>query len=101
MEGHRKIYTDQSALYNAEQGDYESAVGKYRAIKLAIQIAEKYCGQTIYFPHNYDFRGRIYPISIGLSPQGSDEVKALLLYKNTEKLTEDGIKWNWFKRKDH
>jgi len=85
----------QITLYNAEKGDYESAVGKYRAIKLATQIAEKYCGQTIYFPHNYDFRGRIYPISIGLSPQGSDEVKALLLYKNTEKLTEIGEKWNW------
>jgi DNA-directed RNA polymerase len=93
--GIRKIFTEQSRLYNAERGDYESAVGKYRAVKLAMQIAEKYIGQTIYFPHNYDFRGRIYPISIGLSPQGSDAVKALLLYKNTEALTNAGTEWNW------
>jgi DNA-directed RNA polymerase len=95
LQTNREYAKTQIELYDAERGDYESAVGKYRAIKLAIQIAEKYVGETLYFPHNYDFRGRIYPISIGLSPQGSDEVKALLLYKNTEELTESGIQWNW------
>ena len=91
----RLDFQSKVSLYEAERGDYESAVGKYRAIKLAMQIAERYIGETIYFPHNYDFRGRIYPISIGLSPQGSDGVKALLLYKNTEELTDLGISWNW------
>ena len=95
IEAHRAEFRDKAALYDAEKRDYESAVGKYRAVKLAMQIAERYSGETIYFPHNYDFRGRIYPISIGLSPQGSDAVKALLLYKNTEELNETGEKWNW------
>ncbi len=76
--------------------DYESELGKYRAIRLAIQIAEEYQDdEQIYFPHSFDFRGRIYPLPIGLSPQGSDAVKSLLLYKNTQKLTERGEKWNW------
>lgn len=95
LEAERADFRDKVSLYDAERSDYESAVGKYRAVKLAMQIAERYKGETIYFPHNYDFRGRIYPISIGLSPQGSDAVKALLLYKNTETLNETGIKWNW------
>lgn len=91
----RALYIEQLELFNAEKTDYESAVGKYRAVKLAIHIAEWYAGETIYFPHSYDFRGRIYPIPIGLSPQGSDAVKAMLLYKEVEKPTAMGRKWNW------
>ena len=92
----RGEYSDQAQLYNAECGDYESAFGKYQAVKLAVDIAEKYKDEkVIYFPHNYDFRGRVYPLPVGLSPQGSDAVKALLLYKNKEELTQEGAKWNW------
>jgi len=86
-------YYEAIALYNAEAGDYESAVGKWRATKNAINIAYDYLDQDIYFPHNYDFRGRIYPIPIGLSPQGSDAVKALLEFAEGEVLNEDGANW--------
>lgn len=91
----REIYKDRAALYNAEVSDYESAVGKYRYAKLAVSIAEKYVEKTIYFPHSFDFRGRIYPLPIGLSPQGSDAIKALLLYANEERLTKSGLQWCW------
>lgn len=91
----RKRFHELVSLHNADKADYESALGKYRAIKLAIRIADDYQHETLYFPHSFDFRGRIYPLPIGLSPQGSDAVKALLLYKNTETLTERGIAWNW------
>ena len=91
----RTIYQERAALYNAEVSDYESAVGKYRYAKLAISIAEQYVGKVIYFPHSFDFRGRIYPLPIGLSPQGSDAIKALLLYANREPLNESGLKWCW------
>lgn len=91
----RQDFRDKAALYNADIKDFESALGKYRAIKLAIYIADKYRKDTIWFPHSFDFRGRVYPLPIGLSPQGSDAVKALLLYKNTEPLTTSGQQWNW------
>ena len=92
----RKQYQDQVALYKAETSDYESELGKYRAIKLALSIGVEYKDEeVIYFPHSFDFRGRVYPLPIGLSPQGSDAVKSLLLYKNTKKLDEDGLKWSW------
>ena len=93
---HREEVRSAIELYNAEATDFESAIGKWRATKLAVSIAEQYQHEDeIYFPHSYDFRGRVYPLPIGLSPQGSDAVKSLLLYKNTEPLTELGIKWNW------
>ena len=95
IEKARAIFRESVALFNADSGDFESAIGKYRAIRLAVQIAEQYVDEVIYFPHSYDFRGRIYPLPIGLSPQGSDAVKSLLLYANTEELSEQGIRWNW------
>jgi DNA-directed RNA polymerase len=91
----REHFIKQSAIYNSEKSDFESAVGKYRSVKLAMTVAEDYVGKTFYFPHNYDFRGRVYPISVGLTPQGSSAVKALLLYANTKPATDEGMEWNW------
>lgn len=80
-------------LYQAEARDFESEIGKYRAVKMAIEIANEYKGEDIYFPHSYDSRGRIYPIPVGLSPQGSDAVKAMLTYSTGEVLNRDGAAW--------
>ena len=95
IKAYRSKYTELLQLYNAEISDYESEVGKYRAVKIAVEIAKEYFGKTIYFPHSFDFRGRIYPIAIGLSPQGSDAIKAMLNYSKGEKLNEEGEKWAW------
>lgn len=93
IEKDREVFREKVDLYKAECRDFESAMGKYRVVKLALQIAEKYKGRTIYFPHSYDFRGRIYPLAIGLSPQGSDVVKSLLSYANGEPLDRKGAEW--------
>ena len=95
IKSYRSKYTELLQLYNAEVSDYESEVGKYKAVKIAVEIAKEYFGKTIYFPHSFDFRGRIYPIAIGLSPQGSDAIKAMLNYSNGEKLNKEGEKWAW------
>lgn len=90
----KQNYFKEVEIYRAEKSDYESEVGKYRAVKLALEIAELYKDfDEIYFPHSYDFRGRIYPIPVGLSPQGSDTVKAMIDYKHGEVLTERGKEW--------
>ena len=86
----RRQYRDQMSLYKAEMGDYESAMGKFRAVRLALSVCDRYKDEeAIYFPHSYDFRGRVYPLPIGLTPQGSDAVKALLLYKDCLLYTSD------------
>lgn len=89
----RKLFQDGVELYQAEVRDFESAMGKYRAVKMAIEIANDYKGRDIYFPHSYDSRGRVYPIPVGLSPQGSDAVKSMLSYKEGQVLNRDGAEW--------
>jgi DNA-directed RNA polymerase len=90
----KQSYFKEVEIYKAEKSDFESEVGKYRAIKLALEIAELYQEyDEIYFPHSYDFRGRVYPIPVGLSPQGSDTVKSMIDYKKGEVLTERGKEW--------
>lgn len=52
---------------------------------------EKY--KAIYFPHNLDFRGRIYAVPIALNPQGNDLCKGLLTFSNGKAIGERGFYW--------
>jgi DNA-directed RNA polymerase len=49
--------------------------------------------KQIWFPHNLDFRSRIYPISDYLTPQGTDVARALLLFAQGKPLGEEGVFW--------
>jgi len=40
-----------------------------------------------------DFRGRLYTAQSVLQPQGSDLVKSFLLFSQSQKLNENGVKW--------
>ena len=46
----------------------------------------------IYFPHNIDFRGRIYPLP-RFCPQGNDLCKSLLLFAEGKEIGEQGRTW--------
>ena len=48
-----------------------------------------------YYPHNCDFRGRLYPVcGVGsINPQGDDSGKALLEFAEGKALGEDGLQW--------
>lgn len=48
---------------------------------------------AIYFPYNLDFRGRIYPISNYLSPQGGDLSRALLTFADAKPVGSEGGTW--------
>lgn len=91
----RREYMDAIDLWKSERFSYESAVGKFRAVKLAVEVAKDYVGKVIYMPHSFDFRGRVYPVPIGAQPQGSDAIKAILEYAEGEVLTERGEQWAW------
>ena len=49
--------------------------------------------EEIFFPHNMDFRGRIYSIPSGVSPQSDDLGKALLEFAEAQPLGKDGAFW--------
>lgn len=58
-----------------------------------LQVAEDFKDQTMYFPHNIDFRGRAYPIPPHLNHMGSDLNRSLLTFKNGQPIGERGIFW--------
>lgn len=56
-------------------------VSKRFALLGALEIAERVKDEPeIYFPHQFDFRGRLYAIPVHLNPQGPDYCKALLTF---------------------
>lgn len=67
-----------------------------RNVALAQQmfVAKKFADEDeIFFPHNIDFRGRIYPIPTALNPQGDDRSKGMLEFAHGKPLGEDGAYW--------
>ncbi|CAJ0942842.1 unnamed protein product, partial [Mesorhabditis belari] len=55
--------------------------------------AHAYQGKVIYFPHNMDFRGRVYPISPHLSHMGDDVNRCLLKFARGRPLENHGFHW--------
>jgi len=51
--------------------------------------------EELYFPHNLDFRGRIYPLAGrgAINPQGDDSGKAMLRFAHGKELGEEGVPW--------
>jgi DNA-directed RNA polymerase len=69
--------------------------GQRLTISQLIWLAEKFAPeQAIYFPHELDFRGRVYPIPAGgPNPQGDDLQKALLEFSEGKPLGYIGAQW--------
>ncbi|TPX74859.1 DNA-directed RNA polymerase [Chytriomyces confervae] len=62
-------------------------------INYKIEIARSFIGQTIYFPHNMDFRGRAYPMPAHLNHMGNDFCRGLLMFDQKKRLGARGLKW--------
>jgi DNA-directed RNA polymerase len=63
--------------YEENRKNLAKRVQTVQATRLARRFSEY---PAIYFPHQMDFRGRIYPMPILLNPQGPDYVKGLLTF---------------------
>lgn len=73
---------------------YESDLGTYRATKRLLSVAREMAQfDKFYFPHNMDFRTRIYPIPTDLNPQSSDLSKGLLRFARGTRLGKEGVFW--------
>lgn len=60
---------------------------------LKLQVAEKFKDRVVYFPHNMDFRGRVYPIPPHLNHMGSDLCRGLLTFAEGVPLGKRGLYW--------
>jgi DNA-directed RNA polymerase len=74
----------------------DRAVQNSRVIQMEriIAMAEKFQDEeTLYFPTQLDFRGRMYAMPSFLNPQGTDCAKGLLTFARGCKLGESGLRW--------
>ncbi|KIM41950.1 hypothetical protein M413DRAFT_71072 [Hebeloma cylindrosporum] len=63
------------------------------SVNYKIEIARAFLGDTIYMPHNLDFRGRAYPIPPHLNHIGDDLSRALLVFAEGKPLGVRGLQW--------
>lgn len=61
-------------------------------IRLNLARSFKRCSK-LYFPHNMDFRGRVYPIPPHLNHMGNDLNRGILEFSEGKPLGEDGLYW--------
>lgn len=73
----------------------QSRQSKAMRALIACTTARKYADyDKIYFPWNMDYRGRCYPMTTTLSPQGDDITKALLVFAEPAPCKNpDDYKW--------
>jgi DNA-directed RNA polymerase, mitochondrial len=74
------------------------AVGDFIILRACIYflffcIYIQFLGETIYFPHNLDFRGRAYPLPAHLNHIGNDVCRGLLVFDKAKPLGENGLRW--------
>ena len=58
-----------------------------------LEVARAYLGETFYFPHNCDFRGRAYPMTPFLNHMSADNVRGMLVFAQGKELTPQGLLW--------
>lgn len=77
-------------LHSKERKRHADAMALWRISTMAEEYRNY---DKFYFVYTTDFRGRIYPVTSGLSPQGADYSKGLLRFSEGKELGEDGAYW--------
>ncbi|KAG6034348.1 hypothetical protein E4U40_004028 [Claviceps sp. LM458 group G5] len=62
-------------------------------MNLQLEVARMFRNQTIYFPHNVDYRGRAYPMPTYLNHMGADHTRGVLKFARGKELGERGLRW--------
>lgn len=79
---------------NARHTRNHQLAGKRIATISTLTIAKRFSEYPLfYFPHNTDWRGRVYPIPVFLQPQGGDLAKGLLRFSKGLPLGSEGWRW--------
>jgi DNA-directed RNA polymerase len=68
---------------------------KFMALSLALRMAGRFQdAESIHFVYHLDSRGRAYPRTVGVNPQGTDLQKALLHFADGLPLdSKDAVRW--------
>ena len=88
LKEHKKVLVE---YYHRENSRISKAM-RLKDIEYAAAEYSQY--ETIYFPHNIDFRGRVYPVCCNISPQGDDVAKSLVKFADAPALeSEEAAKY--------
>jgi DNA-directed RNA polymerase len=84
--------------YRARKSAAHTAEGARRSRWITIQAQRGLASlfaqdEALFFPHYLDFRGRMYPLPTGMTPQGNDLGRALLEFADGLPLGENGGYW--------
>ncbi|OAA56123.1 DNA-directed RNA polymerase, bacteriophage type [Cordyceps fumosorosea ARSEF 2679] len=86
---HKKWIRDIKIIENERSGLHSQRC----YMNLQLEIARAFRNQTIYFPHNVDYRGRAYPMPTYLNHMGADHARAVLSFAKGKPLGEAGLRW--------
>lgn len=87
----RKIHIQRKARAHQANGRLS---GKRSSFLRQLEVARMMLNEdTIWFPHSFDFRFRMYPIPQDLNPQGDELTKALLEFAEGKPVGAYGGKW--------
>lgn len=86
-----KVWAKNAGALRSQNATIFSRVIAYRR---AIVAANRFRDEPeFFFPHVLDFRGRMYPIPVDLSPQGADLHRGILTFGRGKPITEAGAGW--------
>lgn len=89
----RADYTREAAAIHSEN---RRSLSKRIQSARTLQVAAEYAAyDRFYFPHEFDFRGRMYPVPSMLNPQGGDLSRGLLEFADGMPLGDDPEVWRW------
>lgn len=83
--------SERAGLYEANA----KAVSKRLQFSRMLWVAERFKdAEEFFFPHQMDFRGRVYAVPLFLNPQGNDASHGLLQFANSVAIgNEEGANW--------
>jgi len=90
-EDEKKTWRQQAA--QVYEHNISLTISRYQFLSNRMIAWKFYKQGAIYFPHQADFRGRIYPVPHPLQPQGSDLSRGLLEFADGKELGIDGFDW--------
>jgi len=81
---------DAASIHNENRRIMSKRLSTTRTLQVAHMFADR---EAIWFPHQMDFRGRVYAVPLFLNPQGNGLAKGLLEFSEGKPLGEDGGAW--------
>ena len=93
-EDQRNVLNDWKRKMSLAKAARNVQTSRRLAVSAVLEVAEKMAEfPAIYYPHTMDWRGRAYPVSATLNPQGSDLCKGLLRFSEGKPLGPHGQRW--------